>query len=57
VDREAVTLLATRWQISSCQPRKLLLHNKKEWGSYGQASNRSIWLSSTRPFRNAMSKL
>ena len=24
------------WKISSCQPKKLLLHNKKEWSSYGK---------------------
>ena len=29
------------WKISSCPPRKLLLHNQKEWRSYGnQATER-----------------
>src|SRR5260370_31328106 len=27
---------ASGWKISSCQPRKLLLHDKKEWSGYGK---------------------
>jgi glyoxylase-like metal-dependent hydrolase (beta-lactamase superfamily II) len=32
---KTATACTSGWKISSCQSKKLLLHNKKEWSSYG----------------------
>jgi len=40
------------WKISSCLPRRLLLHNKKEWSSYGKQLKHMAQLDASIQERN-----